>query len=163
MKTLFKKSVTIISVFAALLISSSAIAQSSSCCSSSKVKDSKPGCAIEGKDRTSGCTPSNCRGAKTKFGEAKIITDLRTKLISLKAMLEKSEDPIFDKRTYSVHGIVGETDDESLEIIKNEVVLIEKEYGKIQLMALSKFVLPKNKSKQVQYLDQRISDLKQIL
>ena len=70
------------------------------CCSSTAQKES-----------TSGCTPSNCKGAKTKFGEAKVISALRAELISLKALMEEHDKLKFSENAISVHGIIGETDE----------------------------------------------------
>lgn len=112
---------------------------------------------------TSGCTPSSCRGAKTKFGEAQAITDLRIKLIDLKADMETYEKVEFPERTYSVHGIVGETDDESLKIISTEVELMENKFVEAFKLELAAFDVPENKAKQVQYLAQRIETFQKAL
>jgi len=112
---------------------------------------------------TSGCTPSNCRGAKTKFGEAKVISDLRVDLIELKAELEKSETVAFDQRSYDIHGIVGDSDDESLEIIVEEVKIVEEEIIEKLDQQLAAFELPENKAKQIQYLHGRIESLHEVL
>lgn len=112
---------------------------------------------------TSGCTPSNCRGAQTKFGEAKVISDLRINLIELKAELEKSESITFDPRSYDIHGIIGESDDESIEIIINEVKIVEEEFEEKLKQEFAAFELPDNKAKQIQYLNSRIELLQQVL
>ncbi|PRX56306.1 hypothetical protein CLV81_0301 [Flagellimonas meridianipacifica] len=111
----------------------------------------------------SGCTLSACRGAKTKFGEAKIITDLRLSLIDLKSMMENHEGISFDPRSYDIHGIVGETDEESLQIIKDEIEIIQKEFSEKLNKQLTKVDFPKNKAKQVSLLQSRLSDLKKRL
>lgn len=111
----------------------------------------------------SGCTPSACRGAKTKFGEAKTITDLRLSLIDLKSMMENHDRISFNPRSYDIHGIVGETDDESLQIIKDEIEIIQKEFSEklnIHPIALD---LPENKAQQVSLLKSKLSDLKKQL
>jgi len=163
MKILLKKSIALAILTFGLLFGNSAISQTS-CCASAQPKDKTAcGSKVSG-ESTSGCTPSNCRGAKTKFGEAKVISALRADLIGLKAVMEKSENPKFEKRSYGIHGIVGETDDESLTIIKNEIILIEKAIkDNFQNTTLSEFVFPESKSKQVQYLDQRMAHLKKYL
>ena len=112
---------------------------------------------------TSGCTPSNCRGATTKFGEAKVITDLRLNLIDLKAEMEKSESPTFDANSYDIHGIVGDTDEESLAIVVKEVKKVEDAFVKELNYQVVEFSLPDNKAKQVAYLDSRIEELKSLL
>ena len=112
---------------------------------------------------TSGCSPSACRGAKTKFGEAKVISNLRSDLIALKATMEKSTRPVFDASAYDIHGIVGETDEESLTIMVREVKLIEKAFADKLNHRFSDFLLPKNKAKQVQYLSGRIQNLHKLL
>lgn len=114
-------------------------------------------------DATSGCAPSACRGSKTKFGEAKVISNLRLNLIALKAEIEKSKKPSFDSRTYDIHGIVGKTDDESIQIIAKEVKIIEKVFSSKLNHKVLAFSLPENKAKQVSYLDHRIKDLKNTL
>lgn len=114
-------------------------------------------------ETTSGCNPSSCRGAKTKFGEAKAITDLRMKLIDLKADMETYKKVEFPERTYSVHGIVGETDEESLEIISTEVKLMETKFVEAFKLDIDEFAVPENKAKQVQYLAQRIDTFQKAL
>lgn len=112
---------------------------------------------------TSGCTPSNCRGAKTKFGEAKVITDLRLNLIELKAEMEKSESPNFEAKSYDIHGIVGDSDKESLDILVKEVQIVEEELSNKLNFNPAQFELPDNSAKQVAYLDERIDELKELL
>lgn len=120
-------------------------------------------CCAATAETTSGCTPSNCRGAQTKFGEAKIISDLRLNLIDLKADLEKSDNHSFDPRSYDIHGIIGETDDESIEIIVKEVKIIEEEITEKLDQKIASFELPENKAKQIQYLNGRITSLHKAL
>ncbi|MDN5212971.1 hypothetical protein QQ020_12970 [Fulvivirgaceae bacterium BMA12] len=112
---------------------------------------------------TSGCSPSGCRGAKTKFGEAKIISTLRLDLIALKADMEKSSEPAFSSRSYDIHDIIGETDEESLAIIVREVKLIETAFTEKLNHQFTAFTLPKSKAKQVRYLSVRIQDLQKLL
>jgi len=112
---------------------------------------------------TSGCTPSNCRGAQTKFGEAKVITDLRVNLIELKSELEKSTNVEFNPRSYDIHGIVGDSDDQSIEIIVKEVKIVEDEIVDKLNQKVVAFELPENKAKQIQYLNGRIESLQQAL
>lgn len=137
-------------LIAGLFITSPADAQTA-CCSKAK------------KTETSGCSPSNCRGATTKFGEAKVITNLRKELIALKADMEKSTSPVFSKRSYDIHGILGESDDESIAIIAREVQLIEKEFSEKKKEQFKAFDLPENKAKQVRFLKDRIKGLKKLL
>ena len=110
---------------------------------------------------TSGCTPSNCRGATTKFGEAQVITDLRLNLIAIKAEMERSESPSFDPASYDIHGIVGASDDESLEIIATQLQIMESDISDKLAYEPSAWMIPDNKAKQVAYLGGRIQDLKQ--
>ncbi len=112
---------------------------------------------------TPGCSPSACRGAKTKFGEAKVISTLRLDLIALKADMEKSSKPAFDPRSYDIHDIIGETDEESLAIMVREVKLIETVFTEKLNHQFSDFTLPKSKAKQVKYLSVRIQDLQKLL
>lgn len=112
---------------------------------------------------TSGCTPSNCRGAQTKFGEAKVISELRINLIELKAELEKSESIAFNPRSYDIHGIIGDTDDESIEKIVEEVKIVEEEFTNKLNQEFTAFELPDNKAKKIQYLNGRIELLHQVL
>ena len=130
-----------------------------SCCSKDKKCCSKA--VAEGKSKA--CTPSNCRGAKTKFSEAAVITELRESLIALKADLEQSEDPVFDSKTYNVHGIVGDSDEESIRILKDEVLIIEEAFVDLSLYNPGSFNLPENKAHQVEYLKDRIDDLHKAL
>lgn len=120
-------------------------------------------CCAAVAESTSGCTPSNCRGAKTKFGEAKVISDLRINLIDLKSELEKSETVEFNPRSYDIHDIIGNTDDESLEIIVNEVKIVEEELVNKLNQQFASFELPDNKAKQIQYLNSRIESLQEAL
>lgn len=114
-------------------------------------------------ETTSGCTPSNCRGAKTKFGEAKVISDLRLKLVALKANMETYENKTFSERSYSVHDIIGESDDQSLEIIEQEVQLIEEEFIASFDLELNQKSKANNKAKQVRHLTNRIDFLQSVL
>ncbi|MEX0275570.1 MAG: hypothetical protein AB3N16_14450 [Flavobacteriaceae bacterium] len=157
-----------------MLFGTNTFAQSSCCegekhdettCAIDHKKDGKASCGTASAtlETTSGCLPSSCRGAKTKFGEAKVISNLRSSLVGLKAEMEKSKTPKFDERSYDIHDIVGETDDESLQIIVREVQLMEKEFSlKTQFRPLA-FTLPENKAKQVKYLEKRLETLKQFL
>lgn len=120
-------------------------------------------CCAATAETTSGCTPSNCRGAQTKFGEAKVISDLRINLIELKAELEESEDIAFDPRSYDIHDIIGDSDDESLEKIVTEVKIVEEEIVDKLNQKLAVFELPENKAKQIQYLNGRIESLQEVL
>ncbi len=157
-----------------MLFTSNVSAQSSCCgnekhdeatCTTDHKKDAKASCgtASTNAESTSGCLPSSCRGAKTKFGEAKIISTLRTNLVALKAEMEKSKATKFEARSYDIHGIVGESDDESLQIIVKEVKLIEKDFSSKTKFKPIAFVLPENKAKQIKYLESRIEGLKKFL
>ena len=147
------------------LFSTDAFAQSS-CCAKGKETSSKNAACCDksmAETKTSGCSPSNCRGAQTKFGEARVITSLRESLVALKGEMELSTEPVFDARTYDIHGIVGETDEQSLQLIVDEVKLIEKYFNDHLSKRVGKFKLPKNKAKQVAYVDDRIDQLKGLL
>ena len=155
-----------------LLLGTTTYAQTSCCagdghdkasCTTDHGKGDKTSCtttAVADKQLTSGCSPSACRGAKTKYGEAKVITKLRTDLISLKADMEKSKNPSFDAKSYNIHGIVGQTDDESLEIIAKEIRKVEKAFAERTDYRTVQFSLPENKAKKILYLNQRIQALK---
>lgn len=167
MKFNLKKLLFASSLLLGLLFCTNAIAQSS--CSGKDKKDAaKTECCASKSAKakvaaTSGCSPSACRGAKTKFGEAKVISDLRLSLIALKTDMEKSKSPSFDAKAYDIHGIVGETDDESLEIITKEVRGIESVFAEKLSYKPAEFTLPENKAKQVKYLNTRIEELKKQL
>ncbi len=120
-------------------------------------------CCASSSGATSGCTPSSCRGAKTKFGEARVISNLRLDLIALKAEMEKSKSPLFNKRSYDIHGIIGDSDEESLEIIVGEVKIIEEAFVESLNYDTEPFTLPENKAKQIQYLNARIEKLQELL
>lgn len=154
MKSNLKASFSVVFFSAQLLFLGTTYSQSDDCSSPIEVKDKT--------EKTSGCSPSSCRGSQTKFGEAKVITDLRANLIGLKSDMEKS-NTIFDARAYDIHGIVGKTDDESLEIIVREIKIIEKEFSNktnFKLVALS---LPESKAQQIAYLENRLHTLKKFL
>ena len=157
-----KHIISIAVFFAGLLFSPLANAQTN-CCDTKKSEENSACCNTDKKEQTSGCTPSNCRGAQTKFGEAKVITSLRKELISLKARMEESQDPEFTARSYDIHGIVGESDEASIQIISGEVQLIEGEISKKMKRQFSSFTLPANKAKQVSYLSGRIKTLHSLL
>lgn len=118
---------------------------------------------VEVPKETSGCKPSSCRGAKTKFGEAKVITAVRESLVELKADMEKSDSPVFDERSYDIHDIVGDSDEESLAIIAREVRLIEQEFQSKLDRTFKEFDLPTNRARQVKYLAGRIETLQNLL
>ena len=163
MKRNLKKAIFSTFLLFGLLLSTNAIAQTS-CCTKSKAETAeKAACTTSEKETTSGCTPSACRGAKTKFGEAKVISELRGSLIALKADMEKSKSPAFETKSYDIHGIVGETDDESLEIIIQHVKTIESDFAAKLSFKPTAFSLPENKAKQVQYLNSRINAMKKQL
>lgn len=134
-----------------------------SCCKPGD-KNSKACCSTTGiSESTSGCTPSNCRGAKTKFGEAKVISNLRLELIALKAKMENHDKLDFSESAISVHDIIGETDEQSLNIIAEHVSIIQSE-----LITLTKRELPvtqwsENKAKKVQQLNEQIVAMKSVL
>lgn len=121
-----------------------------------------PCCSTENV-QTSGCTPSSCRGATTKFGEAQVISDLRLNLIALKAEMEESKTPTFDEKAYDIHGIVGESDAESLDIIIKQVKVVEDAFAEKLNHQTAALNLPENKAKQVKYLNERIEGLKKLL
>lgn len=137
------------------------------CCSKSKKEDSKKAAccssATASNKKTSGCSPSACRGAKTKFGEAKVITALRESLVDLKADMEVSATPKFEAADYDIHDIVGESDDESLDILIKHVQQAEQAFASKAGAEFSKFELPESKAKQVLYLNERIAKLKEML
>lgn len=121
-----------------------------------------PGCNTSKDKATSGCSPSSCRGAKTKFGEAKVISELREKLIAIKAELERSSDPVMSKRSYDIHDIVGETDEESLLILIRELKIIEGELSEKTDYKVEEFDLPSNKARQVRYINDRMDALDKV-
>lgn len=135
--------------------------EKTACCAQDAKKDSAACCSKDAKATasTSGCTPSNCRGAQTKFGEAKVITDLRSELIALKAAMEKSATPKFDARSYDIHGIVGEDDAESMKIIVDELQIVENAFAAVTDYKAGPLQLPENKAKQIVYLKQRLKSL----
>lgn len=146
------------------LLSTEALAQTSCCTKGATAK--KTACCSSSSaanTQTSGCSPSSCRGAKTKFGEAKVITALRGNLIELKAEMEKTKKVSFDAKSYDIHGIVGDSDSESLQIIIKEVKVVEKAFAQKLNYKTPQFILPENKAKQVQYLNTRIDKLQGLL
>ncbi|NAS12195.1 hypothetical protein [Poritiphilus flavus] len=111
----------------------------------------------------SGCKPSACRGAKTKFGEARVISDLRLSLIEVKSKMENHSSISFSPRSYDIHSIIGETDDESLSIIKNEIEIIERELSQKLKVQFTEQAYPERKARLVSTLRARISDLAKLL
>ena len=111
----------------------------------------------------SGCTPSACRGAKTKFGEAKVISELRLSLIDLKSKMESHKAITFNPRSYSVHGIIGKSDDESLQIIRDEIAIMEKEITDKSQVQFPTIEFPENKAKLVSVLRSRMETLEKAL
>ena len=111
----------------------------------------------------SGCTPSACKGAKTKFGEASVISDLRLVLIDLKSKMEKHKTIKFSPRSYDIHGIVGQTDDESLQIIKDEIEVLQKELAQMLGVDFTPMQYPRSKAKQVAFLKARLKQLEESL
>ena len=145
-------------------------AQKTACCSSKATtpKACAPANSVSTvanttKGTTSGCNPSACRGAKTKFGEAKVISDLRLNLIALKGEMESYEKIEFPQRSYDIHGIIGKTDDESLEIIEREVKIVEAQFVEKFNLNLATSDMPENKAKKVKYLSERIELFKNTL
>ncbi|WP_431121038.1 hypothetical protein [Flagellimonas flava] len=154
--------------FSTLLMLMGHMAFAQSNCSAADTNGEKSAKSCESKvattgESTSGCSPTSCRGAKTKFGEAKVISTLRLDLIDLKAGMEQSAVHAFDAQSYDIHGIIGETDEESLDIIIKEVKVVEKEIAEKLNKRLAEFQLPENKAKQIQYLSNRIKGLKALL
>jgi len=164
MKTNRKSILTVAILSLGMLIGTSAQAQT--CCS--KKAEAKKCCSTghaesSANTETSGCAPSSCRGAQTKFNEAKVITTLRADLIALKAEMEKSQSPAYSERSYDIHGIVGETDEESIEIIAREVKLVEAELAAKAKISVKEFNLPEQKAAQIKYLNQRIEALRKLV
>lgn len=175
MKSNLKTTLALIA-FVTVLLSDSTIRAQSSCSPKEQKTGETPGdeqeynngtpsflVMAESIESTSGCKPSSCRGAKTKFGEAKVISTLRTHLIALKAEMEASKTPKFEERSFDIHDIVGETDEESLGIIIREVKLMENDFSNKTSFRPLIFSLPENKAKQVKYLENRIAVLKGFL
>lgn len=161
MKLVSKKNIylSLLSIFLSAGIGTS-FGQSACCSSKAPEKTKTSSCSSkESKKSTSGCSPSGCRGAKTKFGEAKVISDLRLDLIDLKAKMEASKTVEFEARSYDIHGIIGETDDESLEIIIREFKIVQKAFEKSLNLKVSEEKIPSKKAKQIVWLKDRIKNL----
>lgn len=77
--------------------------------------------------------------------------------------MEKSESPNFEAKSYDIHGIVGDSDKESLDILVKEVQIVEEELSNKLNFNPAQFELPDNSAKQVAYLDERIDELKELL
>lgn len=113
----------------------------------------------EKKEESEACNPTKCRGSQTKFGEAKVITELRSNLVELKKSMSTSAKAKFNTQPYNMNDIVGKTDDESLQIIIREIRSIESVFTDKLGKAFSPFSLPDNKAKQIKYLQDRIQGL----
>jgi len=128
-----------------------------------KSKATKACCSSDKKLTTSGCTPSNCRGAKTKFGEAKVISNLRLELVALKAKMETHKKLKFSDDAISVHNIIGETDEQSMVIVEKHVALITSEVTSLSNVKLPEIVWSDNKAIKVKQLNERITALDNLL
>lgn len=154
----------ILMIFSFFLVSGSTLMAQSSCCGGEGHDEAT--CTEDHAstvEATSGCAPSSCRGAQTKFGEAKVITSLRNTLVALKSDMEVHKGITFNNRSYDVHSIVGESDEESLQIIAKEVKLIENDFSTKLNTKFEAFQLPENSAKIVQYLKGRIKSLQGLL
>ena len=120
-------------VLVLVLSFASAVAQSDD---TDKQVDLKPG--------NPGCVPSSCRGGQTKFGEAKVITDLRSQLIIVKSRMKLSPAVEFSPRSY---------------IIMEEVERIENEFYSKLGTSFQKFDPPNGKAKQARYVKKRLDYL----
>ena len=69
----------------------------------------------------------------------------------------------FPQRSYDIHGIIGESDDESLEIIEKEVKIVEEQFVEKFDLKLASAEVPENKAKKVKYLSERIELFKNTL
>lgn len=157
------------SLFCLLTFLFTNVTQAQTACCSSKATTPKS-CApakasntTAAKGTTSGCNPSACRGAKTKFGEAKVISDLRLNLIALKGEMETYDKVKFPQRSYDIHGIIGESDDENLAIIEKEVNIVEEQFVEKFNLQLAAIDIPEGKAKKVKYLSERIELFKNTL
>lgn len=84
-------------------------------------------------------------------------------MIELKAEMEKSDSPQFEAESFDIHGIVGNSDEESLEILVKQLKVVEEEFSDKLNFNPTQFELPENSAKQVAYIDNRIDDLKELL
>ncbi len=111
------------------------------------------------KEESEACNSTKCRGSQTKFGEAKVITELRSSLVALRKNISTSSIAKFDISPYNMNDIVGKTDNESLQIIIREVKSIESVLADKLDKKFSPFSLPDNKARQIKYLQARIKGL----
>ncbi len=173
-KNMLNKFKSIVIAISLIASGSHMYAQSSCCTSSNKLEANcetnqnqstaqNACCAKTTEETTSGCTPSSCRGAQTKFGEAKVITDLRTKLVALKSKMETYKPHKFSNNAITMHGIVGESDEESLDIIYKHLMNMESEIYPSKKQKLPKKLQPKSKADRVKLLDQRITEASKLL
>ena len=82
------RTIRILTILSFLISGSNAMAQSTCCGGEGHDEASCTEDHASTEEATSGCAPSSCRGAQTKFGEAKVITSLRNTLIALKSDME---------------------------------------------------------------------------
>ena len=81
----------------------------------------------------------------------------------LKLEMETYEKIKFPQKSYDIHGIVGESDDESLAIIEKEVKIVEAQFVEKFDLKLASSDIPENKAKKVKYLSERIELFKNTL
>ena len=77
--------------------------------------------------------------------------------------METYVDVEFPQRSYDIHGIIGESDTESLEIIEKEVKIVEEQFVKKFNLKLASNEIPTNKAQKVKYLAERIELFKNTL
>ncbi len=137
-----------------LLVGSEMYSQSA-CSSDEKQEKTCATDQVTKSESTVGCKPSSCRGAQTKFSEAKVLTDLRNDLVSLKSTLHEGAIEMQD--------LVGESDTESLELMAREIQSLEAFFSTKFDTTFPRFVLPQNRAKQVSFLKGRLQGLQKLL
>nr|WP_299344894.1 hypothetical protein [Allomuricauda sp.] len=111
-------------------------------------------------ETTPGCQPSSCRGQQTKFKEAKVISDLRNELVHLKSRLQQEKPSL---KVSSGSNLIGETDEESLKLIFDEVQFLQDAVSENLNLNLGKLEYSLNAAKTVQKLRERIEELTKLL
>ena len=165
MKSKFRIGLSLVFFMTLTTMTANVNAQSTGCETEEKTQKriQSNGFTLQSETSPSGCNPSSCRGSKTEFGEAKVISSLRSKLLTLTKAMEASKSPKFEKRSNTTGDAMADSDDQRLETIIKEIRRIEEEVSSKTNYKPSAFLLPKNKAQRVRYLDQRIESIKKYL
>ncbi|HMC00702.1 MAG TPA: hypothetical protein VKN14_06675 [Flavobacteriaceae bacterium] len=112
----------------------------------------------------SSCCATSCGPTGTKVSEAKVITVLRDKILTLKNELKSKTSYSFNSDLMSKSVPVGENDENSIVLLEEEIKALENE---LSLKITTFNLLPANKekfdnkAKLIAYLDTRVEHIKE--